>query len=168
MDDRIGPAATHEKELNIPEGWVCAWVDLIVRTHLQGPKRVRHALRRGLHGLTGYLALRPQNGNRNDNAQADHGREECDPTPASAHFDWRFFRTRLSPVWIEVPSTVPPISGGLSSPRSQARDGRREGKRAIDLLIAATALSVRLPTYTRIIDAFSGLQSVVDIVEVDA
>src|SRR6266550_4949206 len=55
MDDRIGPAATRQKELNIPEDWVCVWVVLIVRTHLQGPQRVRHALRSVLHRLTGYL-----------------------------------------------------------------------------------------------------------------
>jgi len=42
------------------------------------------------------------------------------------------------------------------------------GKRAIDLLIAATALSVGLPLYTRNIDDFSGLGGVVDIVEVPA
>jgi predicted nucleic acid-binding protein len=47
--------------------------------------------------------------------------------------------------------------------------GRRaRGKRAIDLLIAATALSVGLPLYTRNVDDFSGLEGVVDIVEVRA
>jgi predicted nucleic acid-binding protein len=47
--------------------------------------------------------------------------------------------------------------------------GRKaRGKRAIDLLIAATALSVGLPLYTRNIDDFSGLDGVVDIVEVRA
>jgi predicted nucleic acid-binding protein len=47
--------------------------------------------------------------------------------------------------------------------------GRRaRGKRAIDLLIAATALSVGLPLYTRNVDDFSGLDGVVDIVEVRA
>jgi hypothetical protein len=47
--------------------------------------------------------------------------------------------------------------------------GRRaRGKRAIDLLIAATALSVGLPLYTRNVDDFSGLEGVVDIVEVPA
>jgi predicted nucleic acid-binding protein len=45
--------------------------------------------------------------------------------------------------------------------------GRKaRGKRAIDLLIAATALSVGLPLYTRNIDDFSGLEGVIDIVEV--
>ena len=45
--------------------------------------------------------------------------------------------------------------------------GRKaRGKRAIDLLIAATALSVGLPLYTRNIDDFSGLEGVLDIVEV--
>lgn len=47
--------------------------------------------------------------------------------------------------------------------------GRKaRGKRAIDLLIAATALSAGLPLYTRNIDDFSGLEHVVDIVEVQA
>jgi predicted nucleic acid-binding protein len=47
--------------------------------------------------------------------------------------------------------------------------GRKaRGKRAIDLLIAATALSVGLPLYTRNIDDFSGLEGVVNIVEVRA
>jgi predicted nucleic acid-binding protein len=47
--------------------------------------------------------------------------------------------------------------------------GRKaRGKRAIDLLIAATALSVGLPLYTRNVDDFSGLDGVVDIVEVRA
>jgi predicted nucleic acid-binding protein len=45
--------------------------------------------------------------------------------------------------------------------------GRKaRGKRAIDLLIAATALSVGLPLYTHNIDDFSGLEGVLDIVEV--
>src|SRR5258708_8725313 len=44
--------------------------------------------------------------------------------------------------------------------------GRKaRGKRAIDLLIAATALSVGLPLYPRNIDAFSGPAPVVDIVQ---
>ena len=47
--------------------------------------------------------------------------------------------------------------------------GRKaRGKRAFDLLIAASALSVGLPLYTRNIDDFSGLEGVVDIVEVRA
>ena len=47
--------------------------------------------------------------------------------------------------------------------------GRKaRGKRAIDLLIAAIALSVGLPLYTRNLDDFSGLEGVVDIVEVRA
>jgi predicted nucleic acid-binding protein len=47
--------------------------------------------------------------------------------------------------------------------------GRKaRGKRAIDLLIAATALSVSLPLYTRNIGDFSGLEGVVDIVEIRA
>ena len=47
--------------------------------------------------------------------------------------------------------------------------GRKaRGKRAFDLLIAASALSVGLPLYTRNIGDFSGLEGVVDIVEVRA
>jgi predicted nucleic acid-binding protein len=47
--------------------------------------------------------------------------------------------------------------------------GRKaRGKRAMDLLIASTALSVGLPLYTRNIDDFSGLEGVVDIVDVKA
>jgi predicted nucleic acid-binding protein len=47
--------------------------------------------------------------------------------------------------------------------------GRKaSGTRAIDLLIAATALSVGLPLYTRNMDDFSGLDGIVDIVEVQA
>ena len=47
--------------------------------------------------------------------------------------------------------------------------GRKaRGKRAIDLLIAATALSAGLPLYTRNIDDFNGLEGVVEIVEVRA
>jgi predicted nucleic acid-binding protein len=42
------------------------------------------------------------------------------------------------------------------------------GKRAIDLLIAAAALSVGLPLCTRNIDNFSGLEGVVDMGEVRA
>ena len=46
--------------------------------------------------------------------------------------------------------------------------GRKaRGKRAIDLLIAATAAAAGLPLYTRNIDDFSGLEGVVEIVEVD-
>ena len=52
-----------------------------------------------------------------------------------------------------------------SLPQSPVRDGRR-GKRAIDLLIAATAVPAGLPLYTRNIDGFGGLEGVVDIVEV--
>ena len=46
--------------------------------------------------------------------------------------------------------------------------GRKaHGKRAMDLLIAATAAAADLPLYTRNIDDFSGLEGVVEIVEVD-
>jgi len=46
--------------------------------------------------------------------------------------------------------------------------GRKaRGKRAMDLLIAATAAAADLPLYTRNIDDFSGLEGVAEIVEVD-
>jgi len=45
---------------------------------------------------------------------------------------------------------------------------RARGKRAIDLLIAATALSAGLPLYTRNMDDFSGLEGVLEIVEAGA
>jgi predicted nucleic acid-binding protein len=45
--------------------------------------------------------------------------------------------------------------------------GRKaRGRRAIDLLIAATAASAGLPLYTRNPDDFSGLKGVVDVVPV--
>ena len=45
--------------------------------------------------------------------------------------------------------------------------GRKaRGKRAMDLLIAATAAAADLPLYTRNIADFSGLEGVVEIVEV--
>src|SRR6266571_2569957 len=48
-----------------------------------------------------------------------------------------------------------------------AHGGRKaRGKRAIDLLIAATAVSAALPLYTRNVDDFSGLEGVVDIVAI--
>jgi len=55
------------------------------------------------------------------------------------------------------------VFAAITAGGRKARD-----KRAIDLLIAATALSVGLPLYTRNIDDFSGLEGVVDIVEVPA
>lgn len=45
--------------------------------------------------------------------------------------------------------------------------GRKaRGKRAVDLLIAATAASASLPLYTRNPEDFSGLKGVVDVVAV--
>jgi predicted nucleic acid-binding protein len=48
-----------------------------------------------------------------------------------------------------------------------ARGRKARGKRAMDLLIAATAVATRLPLYTRNIDDFSGLEGVVEIIGVD-
>ena len=48
-----------------------------------------------------------------------------------------------------------------------AAGGRKaRGKRAVDLLIAATAAAADLPIYTRNVDDFSGLEGIVKIVSV--
>ena len=48
-----------------------------------------------------------------------------------------------------------------------ASAGRKaRGPRAIDLLIAATALAVRIPLYTRNTDDFRMLDDLIDVVEV--
>ncbi|HEX4435508.1 MAG TPA: type II toxin-antitoxin system VapC family toxin [Solirubrobacteraceae bacterium] len=45
--------------------------------------------------------------------------------------------------------------------------GRKaRGRRAVDLLVAATALSAELPLYTRNVDDFTGLSEMVEIVPV--
>jgi predicted nucleic acid-binding protein len=46
--------------------------------------------------------------------------------------------------------------------------GRARGRRALDLLIAATALAARLPLYTRNPDDFAEVRGLVDIVPVRA
>ncbi len=43
---------------------------------------------------------------------------------------------------------------------------KARGARAVDLLIAATALSAELPLYTRNADDFRGLEGIIDIVVV--
>jgi predicted nucleic acid-binding protein len=50
-----------------------------------------------------------------------------------------------------------------------AAAGRKaRGKRALDLLIAATALAAELPLYTRNPSDFEGLQALVDVIAVQA
>jgi predicted nucleic acid-binding protein len=47
--------------------------------------------------------------------------------------------------------------------------GRKaRGKRALDLLIAATALAVKLPLYTANPDDFSGLEALIEVTAVEA
>lgn len=47
-----------------------------------------------------------------------------------------------------------------------ARGGKAQGRRAFDLLIAATAAAVGLPLYTRNVDDFKGLAGIVEVVPV--
>src|SRR6266550_6595144 len=72
-----------------------------------GPAAGQACLAKCFASADRVFALRPKPGNRDDRAQANRGREECDPTPAAAHFDWMFFGTKLSRVCIEVPRTSP-------------------------------------------------------------
>lgn len=47
--------------------------------------------------------------------------------------------------------------------------GRKaRGRRAVDMLVAATALSVRMPLYTRNADDFAGLAEILEVVSVSA
>ena len=45
-------------------------------------------------------------------------------------------------------------------------EGKARGRRALDLLIAATALSNKLPLYTHNIGDFAGLEGLLEIVVV--
>jgi predicted nucleic acid-binding protein len=42
-----------------------------------------------------------------------------------------------------------PVRTPVSTPRSHSRVGKARGRRVFDLLVAATALAVELPLYTR-------------------
>ena len=59
-----------------------------------------------------------------------------------------------------------PLLRGPLTEGAFAGGRKARGKRAMDLLIAATAAAADLPLYTRNIDDFSGLEGVVEIVEV--
>ena len=48
-----------------------------------------------------------------------------------------------------------------------SRGRKARGRRAVDLLIAATALAARLPLYTRNPDDFGGIENLVDVRVVD-
>lgn len=50
--------------------------------------------------------------------------------------------------------------------RVYAAGRKARGRRTLDLLIAATALSNKLPLYTHNIDDFAGLENLLDIVAV--
>jgi predicted nucleic acid-binding protein len=71
-------------------------------------------------------------------------------------------------------ATFDPIPMGASAARAYGRvyaavaaAGRKpRGRRAIDLLIAATALAERLPLYTRNPDDFRGMDELIEIVAV--
>ncbi|MEJ7825727.1 MAG: type II toxin-antitoxin system VapC family toxin [Solirubrobacteraceae bacterium] len=73
-------------------------------------------------------------------------------------------------------ATFDPIPFDAAAARSYARiyaevvaSGRKaRGRRAVDLLIAATALAAELPLHTRNPDDFAGLDSLVNVVAVRA
>ena len=53
-----------------------------------------------------------------------------------------------------------------ASTRRSSRPGAQRGPRAVDLLIAATALAANLPLYTRNVDDFRGIERLLTIVGV--
>jgi predicted nucleic acid-binding protein len=73
-----------------------------------------------------------------------------------------------------VEATLEAIPFGTDAARAYGRvfaavmsGGRKaRGKRAIDLLIAATAVSADLPLYTRNPEDFSGLKGIADVIPV--
>jgi predicted nucleic acid-binding protein len=80
-------------------------------------------------------------------------------------------RARRQELLQRVEATFAPLPFDASAARAYGRiwaavaaGGRKaRGRRAIDLLIAATALAERLPLYTRNPDGFAGLGELVDV-----
>lgn len=67
---------------------------------------------------------------------------------------------------LPIDSTVARAYGRIYAAVTAGRKGPPHGRRAMDLLIAATALAAGLPLYTRNPDDFEGLSDVLDIVTV--
>ncbi len=66
--------------------------------------------------------------------------------------------------------SMPPPPGPtvVCTPRSPREGRKARGRRALDLLIAATALAAELPLYTRNPSDFDGLGALVDVTAVRA
>jgi hypothetical protein len=76
---------------------------------------------------------------------------------------------RAEAVFDAVPSTPRQlVRTGASNAQTMSAGHKARGTRALDLLIAATALAADLPLYTRNASDFIGLEDVVDVVAVSA